>query len=67
MRFPAVFNPASWSPVVLVRSFLLPFGRLSELSVFIMAILGTRASGARALKPCRCRHCEQREAIQHAR
>jgi hypothetical protein len=47
MRFPPVFKPARWSPVALVWSFLLPFGRLSELSVFIMAILGTRASGAR--------------------
>ncbi|MBW8330058.1 MAG: O-antigen ligase family protein [Thiobacillus sp.] len=39
---PAVFNPASWTPVVLAWSFLLllPFGRSSELPVFIMAILG---------------------------
>ena len=36
------FNPASWTPVVLAWSFLLllPFGRSSELPVFIMAILG---------------------------
>ncbi len=39
---PAVFNPASWTPVVLVWSFLLllPFSRSSELPMFIMAILG---------------------------
>lgn len=38
----AVFNPTLWTPVVLVWSFLLllPFGRSSELPVFIMAILG---------------------------
>lgn len=38
----AVFNPISWTPVVLAWSFLLllPFGRSSELPVFIMAILG---------------------------
>ncbi len=38
----AVFNPASWTPVVLAWSFLLllPFSRSSELPVFIMAILG---------------------------
>lgn len=41
MRFSAVFNPASWSPVVLVWSFLLlPFGRSSESPMFIMATLG---------------------------
>ncbi len=36
------FNPALWTPVVLAWSFLLllPFGRSSELPVFIMAILG---------------------------
>jgi hypothetical protein len=36
------FNSASWAPVVLAWSFLLllPFGRSSELPVFIMAILG---------------------------
>ena len=43
MRFPAVFNPASRPRLVLPAA----VGRLSELSVFIMAILGTRASGAR--------------------
>ncbi len=39
---PVFFNPASWTPVVLAWSFLLllPFGRSSELPVFIMAILG---------------------------
>lgn len=39
---PAVFNPAVWTPVVLAWSFLLllPFGRSSELPMFIMAILG---------------------------
>ncbi|HEY9098802.1 MAG TPA: O-antigen ligase family protein [Thiobacillus sp.] len=39
---PKIFNPASWAPVVLAWSFLLllPFGRSSELPVFIMAILG---------------------------
>lgn len=38
----AVFNPASWTPVVLAWSFLLllPFSRSSELPMFIMAILG---------------------------
>jgi len=38
----AVFNLTSWTPVVLAWSFLLllPFGRSSELPVFIMAILG---------------------------
>ena len=38
----AVFNPSLWTPVVLAWSFLLllPFGRSSELPVFIMAILG---------------------------
>lgn len=38
----ALFNPASWAPVVLAWSFLLllPFGRSSELPMFIMAILG---------------------------
>lgn len=38
----ALFTPASWAPVVLVWSFLLllPFGRSSELPMFIMAILG---------------------------
>lgn len=38
----AVFNPASWTPAVLAWSFLLllPFGRSSELPVFIMAVLG---------------------------
>lgn len=37
-----VFNPSSWTPVVLAWSFLLllPFSRSSELPVFIMAILG---------------------------
>jgi len=36
------FRPATWPPVVLAWSFLLllPFGRSSELPVFIMAILG---------------------------
>lgn len=39
---PTVFNPASWTPVVLAWSFLLllPFGRSSELPVFIIVILG---------------------------
>lgn len=39
---PAFFKPASWTPVVLVWSFLLllPFSRSSELPMFIMAILG---------------------------
>ncbi len=39
---PAVFNPGSWAPVVLAWSFLLllPFGRSSELPIFIMAVLG---------------------------
>ncbi|MDO9468322.1 MAG: O-antigen ligase family protein [Thiobacillus sp.] len=39
----AVFNPASWTPVVLAWSFLLllPFSRSSELPMFIMAILGS--------------------------
>lgn len=38
----AVFNPTSWTPVVLAWSFLLllPFSRSSELPIFIMAILG---------------------------
>jgi hypothetical protein len=38
----AVFAPTSWAPVVLAWSFLLllPFGRSSELPIFIMAILG---------------------------
>ena len=38
----AVFAPNTWTPVVLAWSFLLllPFGRSSELSIFIMAILG---------------------------
>ena len=38
----AVFNPTLWTPVVLAWSFLLllPFGRSSELPMFIMAILG---------------------------
>ncbi len=38
----AVFNPSSWTPVVLAWSFLLllPFSRSSELPMFIMAILG---------------------------
>jgi O-antigen ligase len=38
----ALFNPGSWAPVVLAWSFLLllPFGRSSELPMFIMAILG---------------------------
>ncbi len=37
-----MFNPASWTPVVLAWSFLLllPFSRSSELPIFIMAILG---------------------------
>lgn len=37
-----MFNPASWTPVVLAWSFLLllPFSRSSELPVFIMAVLG---------------------------
>ncbi len=40
---PAIFNPASWAPVVLAWSFLLllPFSRSSELPIFIMAILGS--------------------------
>ena len=38
----SLFLPASWTPVVLAWSFLLllPFGRSSELPIFIMAILG---------------------------
>jgi hypothetical protein len=38
----ALFNPAVWAPVILAWSFLLllPFGRSSELPMFIMAILG---------------------------
>ena len=38
----SLFLPASWTPVVLAWSFLLllPFGRSSELPMFIMAILG---------------------------
>ncbi|ODU13906.1 MAG: hypothetical protein ABS91_00790 [Thiobacillus sp. SCN 64-35] len=38
----AAFNSAAWTPVVLVWSFLLllPFGRSSELPMFVMAILG---------------------------
>lgn len=38
----SLFLPTSWTPVVLAWSFLLllPFGRSSELPVFIMAILG---------------------------
>ena len=38
----SLFLPASWTPVVLASSFLLllPFGRSSELPIFIMAILG---------------------------
>jgi O-antigen ligase len=38
----AVFNRASWTPVVLAWSFLLllPFSRSAELPMFIMAILG---------------------------
>ncbi|MBD3812303.1 MAG: O-antigen ligase family protein [Betaproteobacteria bacterium] len=38
----SLFHPATWPPVVLAWSFLLllPFGRSSELPVFIMAILG---------------------------
>lgn len=38
----ALYNPASWAPVVLAWSFLLllPFGRSSELPMFIMAVLG---------------------------
>ena len=38
----SLFLPASWTPEVLAWSFLLllPFGRSSELPVFIMAILG---------------------------
>lgn len=42
MIVPAVFNPASWTPVVLAWSFLLllPFGRSSELPMFVMAVLG---------------------------
>ena len=37
-----LFNSASWTPVVLVWSYLLllPFSRSSELPMFIMAILG---------------------------
>ena len=39
---PAFFSPASWTPALLAWSFLLllPFGRSSELPIFIMAILG---------------------------
>jgi O-antigen ligase len=39
---PALFNPLSWAPVVLVWSFLLlvPFHRSAELPMFIMAVLG---------------------------
>ncbi len=38
----SLFRPATWPPVVLAWSFLLllPFGRSSELPVFVMAILG---------------------------
>ena len=38
----SLFLPATWTPVVLAWSFLLllPFGRSSELPMFIMAILG---------------------------
>lgn len=38
----SLFLPAKWTPVVLAWSFLLllPFGRSSELPMFIMAILG---------------------------
>ncbi len=38
----SLFLPKAWAPVVLVWSFLLllPFGRASELPMFIMAILG---------------------------
>lgn len=40
MKF--LFLPASWIPVILVWSFLLllPFGRSSELPIFVMAVLG---------------------------
>lgn len=40
MKF--LFRPASWIPVVLAWSFLLllPFGRASELPIFVMAVLG---------------------------
>ena len=39
---PALFNPASWAPVILAWSFLLllPFSRSAELPMFVMAILG---------------------------
>lgn len=38
----SLFLPASWTPVILAWSFLLllPFGRSSELPIFVMAVLG---------------------------